>query len=86
MVDASEQEGPAELELDENVGSTEEEDEYEDDDLPTFEFRFETAKLLIELDDKTHAATKAWSLTACPLFLANVLFSLCLTGSLRHPE
>ncbi|KAK9915673.1 hypothetical protein WJX75_002503 [Coccomyxa subellipsoidea] len=58
MVDASEQEGPAEPELDENVGSSEEEDEYEDDDLPTFEFRFETAKLLIELDDKTHAATK----------------------------
>lgn len=49
-----------EPELDEDICSSEQEsDEDEDGDLPTFEFRFETAKLLIELDDKTEAATKA---------------------------
>lgn len=47
------------LELDEGIGSSEQEsDEDEDEDLPTFEFRFETAKLLIELDAKTEAATQ----------------------------
>ncbi|BDA44049.1 probable assembly chaperone of rpl4 [Coccomyxa sp. Obi] len=48
-----------EPELDEDTGRSEQEsDEDEDGDLPTFEFRFETAKLLIELDDKTEAATQ----------------------------
>lgn len=36
----------------------EEEEDADDDDLPSFEFRFETAKLLIELDDSTHAAVE----------------------------
>ena len=35
-----------------------EEEEEEDEDLPSFEFRFETAKLLIELDNSTHAAVE----------------------------
>ena len=33
-------------------------DEEDDDNLPSFEFRVETAKLLIELDEDTHAATQ----------------------------
>ncbi len=61
-VGTSGEQGTSEPELDEDIDSSEEEDDYDDDELPTFEFRFETAKLLIELDDKTHAATMACSL------------------------
>ncbi|EIE25825.1 TPR-like protein [Coccomyxa subellipsoidea C-169] len=61
-VGTSGEQGTSEPELNEDIDSSEEEDDYDDDELPTFEFRFETAKLLIELDDKTHAATKACSL------------------------
>jgi len=56
-----------EPELEEHLSDGEEaDDDYEEEDdqegLPSFEFRFETAKLLIELDDDTDAA-----LQACPL-------------------
>lgn len=34
------------------------EEEDGDDNLPSFEFRVETAKLLIELDEDNHAATQ----------------------------
>lgn len=65
-----------EPELDEDTGGSEQEsDEDEDADLPTFEFRFETAKLLIELDDKIEAATKACT---APWALPSDLFpSMC---------
>lgn len=36
-----------------------EEEEEEEENMPSFEFRFETAKLLIELDDKTDTAIQA---------------------------
>ena len=38
------------------------EDEEDDDNLPSFEFRVETAKLLIELDEDNHAATQVCQL------------------------
>ena len=54
----SEEEEEEEAEEEGEEDLEEEEEEEDEDDLPSFEFRFETAKLLIELDDKTHAATE----------------------------
>lgn len=53
-----EDEGQTEPEIEEEAGSSEEEMEDDFAEMPSFEFRFETAKLLIELDDDTTAATK----------------------------
>ena len=53
-----EPEVPDEGDGEEQDGEGEGEEEEADDDLPSFEFRFETAKLLIELDDNTHAAVE----------------------------
>lgn len=39
--------------------SDEAEEDEEEDNMPSFEFRFETAKLLIELDNETDAAIQA---------------------------
>ena len=62
------QEGPAEPEHiaeDNELGGdvedeweTDGEDEQDDDSMPSFEFRVETAKLLIELDVDNHAAVQ----------------------------
>ena len=51
-------------------GSASMSDDAEDleEQLPSFEFRFETAKLLIELDDTTEAAVQV--LTACTCILS----------------
>ena len=51
-----------EPEQDTDEGSEWEEDEEDDDSLPSFEFRVETAKLLIELDEDNHAATQVCKL------------------------
>ena len=49
-------------EIDDETGShydSDEGDDEEEDNMPSFEFRFETAKLLIELEDNTDAAIQA---------------------------
>ena len=67
------QEGPAEPEHKEgeDLGwdvedewETDSEDEQDDDSMPSYEFRVETAKLLIELDEGNHAAVQV-HLCAC---------------------
>ncbi len=40
-------------------------EEEDDDNLPSFEFRVETAKLLIELDEDNHAATQVCPIPRC---------------------
>lgn len=48
----------------------EEEDDEDDDSLPSFEFRVETAKLLIELDEHNNAATQVHLLPLIELLVA----------------
>ena len=55
------EDGQPEPELDTDEEGDWEDEEEDDDNLPSFEFRVETAKLLIELDEDNHAATQVCS-------------------------
>lgn len=48
-------------------GSEEEEweDEEDEDDMPSYEFRFECAKMLLELDDTTETAIQVGAVLSC---------------------
>ncbi len=53
-----EQDIEPEQDVEEEKEEWENEDDDDDDSLPSFEFRVETAKLLIELDEHNNAATQ----------------------------
>lgn len=55
---AADGEGPSEPEQDTDEDDWDEDEDEDDDALPSFEFRVETAKLLIELDEDNYAATQ----------------------------
>ena len=62
-------------------------DEDDDDNLPSFEFRVETAKLLIELDEDNHAAIQVCHQPGClPCCVWQIGMSscCCLKGVQRH--
>ena len=66
---SSEGEPAAQDSMPEPEQDTDEEDDWDgeddDDNLPSFEFRVETAKLLIELDEDNNAATQVCQHTGC---------------------